>query len=159
MSIKRTDYIHGTSAEKIDYDIYNHNRVLKEKRQLKSAAGLKFRLFFVVVVALSLGLLVMYRYTAITELNFKISKLNGEYSRIINDNQSFRVAIDKQTNLSSISLAATDKLGMQEPDKYQINYIRIPKANYTVAKTIYEESPQSDGLFSWLAKLEGWLWQ
>ena len=106
------------------------------------------------MIAFFMGLFVMYRYTTITELNFRISRLQNEYSAIVNDNQSIKIAIENGTNLSKISLAASEKLGMQKPDKYQVNYIRIPKTNYTVAGIIEEETEKTEGLFSRLAKLE-----
>lgn len=139
--MKNGDYVHGTSARKIQYsqyDVYEKNQVLKEKKKYRSNRFIKIKVVLSVLLVSFVGFTAIYRYALITDLNYKISKLKTEHKNLVNDNLRLRIAIEKNTDLAEIKSVAENRLGMQKPDKYQIVYIRVPKDNFTVASDTYK---------------------
>ncbi|MCX7843583.1 MAG: cell division protein FtsL [Clostridia bacterium] len=129
--IQTGKYVHGTAAEKLEYDVYSENKVLKAKKLQRSNNKAKFKLICAILMMFSVCFFVMYRYAVITELNYKIYQMNKQYNEVRNENSSLRVQIEKECDLNSIREIAVKKLGMQMPDKYQIAYVKVPKHNYT----------------------------
>jgi len=125
------NYVHGTAAEKIQYDVYRENKVLRAKRAAKVNGREKLKVVGYVLVTFALFFFVMYRYALITELNYEIDKQNKMYEAIRNDNLRLKVEIDKQMNLNTIKELAEKRLGMQKPDKSQIIPIKVPKSDFT----------------------------
>ena len=124
-------YIQGTAARKIDYDVYEENKVLKTKKQIKKNARSKLKTVAICLMLFAVAFLVIYRYALITELNYDIDATTKKYTAIKNDNTRFKVEIDKNKNLNKIKEIAEMRLGMQKPDKSQIIYIKVPKNDFT----------------------------
>ncbi len=124
-------YVHGTAAEKLDYDVYQENKVLRKKRIQRSNSKAKFKFVCTILLAFSMLFVIMYRYAAITELNYNVYKLNKQYTDIKNENSSIRVSIEKQLDLDNIRQIAESRLGMQKPDKFQVAYVKVEKHDYT----------------------------
>jgi len=137
---KRNNYVYGTAAEKIEYDVYKHNEVLKEKKKYRANRLIKVKMVAGILLLFSLGLIVMYRYALIAEINFKISSKEKQYEELKNENSRLKVAIENETNLSKITQVAQNELGMQKPDKYQIVYIEVPKTSFTVTSEQYKDN-------------------
>ena len=137
---KRNNYVYGTAAEKIEYDVYKHNEVLKEKKKYRANRLIKVKMVAGILLLFSLGLIVMYRYALIAEINFKISSKERQYEELRNENSRLKVAIENETNLSKITQVAQNELGMQKPDKYQIVYIEVPKTSFTVTSEQYKDN-------------------
>ena len=137
---KRNNYVYGTAAEKIEYDVYEHNEVLKEKKKYRANRLIKVKMVVGILLLFSLGLIVMYRYALIAEINFKISSKEKQYEELKNENSRLKVAIENETNLSKITQVAQNELGMQKPDKYQIVYIEVPKTSFTVTSEQYKDN-------------------
>jgi len=137
---KRNNYVYGTAAEKIEYDVYEHNEVLKEKKKYRANRLIKVKMVAGILLLFSLGLIVMYRYALIAEINFKISSKEKQYEELKNENSRLKVAIENETNLSKITQVAQNELGMQKPDKYQIVYIEVPKTSFTVTSEQYKDN-------------------
>jgi len=148
---KRNSYVYGSTAEKIEYDVYEHNEVLKEKKKYRANRLIKARMVAEILLIFTLGLILMYRYAQIADINFKISSKERQYEELRNENSRLKVAIENATNLSKITQIAQEELGMQKPDKYQIVYIEVPKTSFTVTSEQYKEDVEKDTTF--LAKL------
>lgn len=125
-------YVHGTAARKLEYDVYEENKVLKEKRRYKSNRKIKLRMVAATVAVLAAGLVVMCRFAIITKLSYDLNKMQKEYDRIRNENSLLKVQIETKTDLNEVKEAAENRLGMQMPDKSQIIYIKVPRNDYTV---------------------------
>ena len=126
------NYIHGTTAERLDYDVYRENKVLREKKRQKTNNKAKFKTVCLISVFFGACFLIIYRYAIITEINYKVDKYAKIYEELKNENARLKVEIDKDTDLDQIREIAEKKLGMQRPDKYQIVYLSVPKNDYTV---------------------------
>jgi cell division protein FtsL len=145
---KGKSYIYGATAEKLEYDVYEENKVLKAKKTEKTQNKVKLKMVFNILIVFVLIFSVMYRYALITELNYKINKTNISYNEIKNENSRLKVDVEKQMDLQKIKEIAEKKLGMQKPDKYQIEYVNVPKSDYTrVADAAKIDSGVKSNLF------------
>ena len=141
------NYVHGTAARKLEYDVYEKNKVLKAKRKQKSNNRAKVNLILGILVVFSLIFLIIYRYALITELNYNIDKSNKSYSEIKNENSILKVDIEKDTDLNKIKQIAEEKLGMHKPDKFQLIYVNVPKNDYSIVSLKYDYSGNNTNLF------------
>ncbi|MCR4434569.1 MAG: cell division protein FtsL [Clostridiales bacterium] len=130
---KGENYVYGSTAEKIKYDVYEENKVLKEKKKHRTNNRAKLRTVCAILIVFAACFTIIYRYAAITELNYKVVKQNKIYESIKDENTRLRVEISKETDLNKIRAVAESKLGMQRPDKYQIVYMNVAKNDYTEA--------------------------
>lgn len=134
------NYVYGTAAEKLEYNVYEENKVLKAKKQAKSNNKIKLKAVCFVLVIFASCLVLMYRYALITELNYNISKLEKEYNEIRNQNSRLKLAIEKDMDLNKVREIAEKRLGMQKPDRYQMVYINVPKNDCTKVAESYKHS-------------------
>jgi len=136
---KRETYVYGTAAKKIEYDVYEHNEILKEKKKVRTNNKAKVKIVFTLMVVFSMFFLIMYRYAMITELNYEIARAESDFSKIKDNNARLLVEIEKETDLRKIKEIAEEKLNMQKPDKFQTVYISVPKNDFTVVADAYKE--------------------
>lgn len=139
---KGNRYVHGSTAEKLQYDVYQENKVLKAKKRYRNNNKAKLKTICYVMMLFLACLTVIYRYAMITELNYKIAKINKSYNELRNENTRLKVEIDKETDLNKIRAAAESRLGMQRPDKYQIVYVNVPKIDFT--ETVETNTPANN---------------
>lgn len=159
MKQKDYEYISGSTARKIDYNVYEENTVLKAKKQYKNNRKAKFKLVISVLAVFIAGLTVMYRFALITQLSYNINKCEKQYYDMRNENLRTRAEVEKNTDLASIKQIAETRLAMQKPDKSQVVYINVPRNDYTVVMNTRDEAGQSDGsVFSGLIdKIAGFM--
>jgi cell division protein FtsL len=146
---KSGTYVYGNTAEelgfeKVEYNVYEENKVLKEKKKYKSYKKTKFRTIVAILFIFSVCLLVMYRYALITELNYKFSEMEKKYNEMRKENSILEVAIENETDLSGIREIAEQKLNMQEPDSSQIVFVNVPKTDYTIVAETYKLDKRSN---------------
>lgn len=139
-------YVEGSAAREIKYDVYEENKVLKKKKQYRDNRAAKFRLIMSLIVVFAAGLIVMYRFAVITQLNYNIARSERAYNDLVGENSRLRVEIENNTDLAKIKEVAEQKLGMSEPDKSQMVTIRVPKNDYTVV--LNTSDGNSKGLLS-----------
>ena len=125
------------------------------KKQLRLVAGSKpkkqIRTFIVILLVFAAFFAIISRYGKMTKLNYEIADLKEQLITQEAINSALSVDLEKKTNMMKIRHAAETELGMQEPDKYQIVYIDVPRANQTVAAS-EPEKPGDDavGIFNLL---------
>lgn len=141
---KDYSYIQGSAARQLQYDVYEENTVLKAKKRYKSYRKVKFKLVLSILAVLFAGLIVMYRFAAITQLSYNINQKEKIYSELRNENSILKVQVETETDLADIKETAETRLGMQIPDKSQIVYIRVPRNDYTVVMNAQEVSSEAD---------------
>lgn len=153
------NYVYGSTARKLEtpakpiYDVYEENKVLKEKKKARKNNKVRLKTVGYVMVIFSCCLLMMYRYALITELNYNISKLEKIYNEKVNENSRLKIAIEEDTDLDRIKQLAEEKLGMQKPDRYQIVYINVPKSDFTTVSGTYKDRDGSADTGNLLAAL------
>ncbi|MBP5426608.1 MAG: cell division protein FtsL [Clostridiales bacterium] len=127
---KRQYYVHGTAVRKLDYDVYEENELLKRKEQEKRNNKQKRKILMHVFLCCALALIMMYRYSVLTEMNYNMSKVLKEYEQIKNSNIALRVSIEKEENLFKVKEQAKTKLNMSTIDKSQIVYVKVPTSDF-----------------------------
>ena len=129
---KERGYIEGSAARQLQYNVYEENTVLKEKRRYKNNRRVKFKLTLTILAVFITGLAVIYRFALITQLSHDINKSEIVYGKLRNENSILKVQIETKTDLADIKETAETRLGMQAPDKSQIVYIQVPRNDYTM---------------------------
>ncbi len=141
------NYIQGTAARKLEYDVYEENKVLSEKKKQRVNNKVKVKVVFAFLIVFSLCGLVMYRYALITDLNYKINTRMNEYTEIRNENTRLMVKIESELDLQKVKQIAEENLGMQQPDKYQLTYVSVPKSDFTTASEEIKDESKTVGNF------------
>lgn len=126
----KSSYVYGSAARKLEYDVYEENSLLKSKRNNKKNKKSKLQLTMYIAIIATFSLLVMYRYTVITDLGYQIKALESQYQSIKEDNNTLRVQIEKSLELSTIKEIAKTRLGMDVPHKHQIVYVNVPRSDF-----------------------------
>ncbi len=141
-------YVEGTVAKKIEYDVYEHNEVLKTKKIRKHNSRAKAKAILYIFLLFAMSSVVIYRYSKITELNYNLVKKVAEYNQLKEQNAFLKAKLDKDKNLLRIKQLAEERLGMQQPEKYQITYISVPKSDFSVALNASGSSKEKNGMFA-----------
>lgn len=104
-----------------------------KKREHHSVAFFHyFKLIVSVFVVFAGCLLIMVSFATVTQQRVQNQKLKEELSAIQNENNSEEAELINQINLDYVAKQAKERLGMSEPQSYQVIYIDVPKQSYTV---------------------------
>jgi len=157
------NYIQGTAARKLEYDVYEENKILKQKKKQRVNNKIKVKVVFAFMVLFVLSGLVMYRYALITDLNYKINSKMNELTEIKNENTRLGVKIERELDLQKIQKFAEENLGMQKPDKSQCTFVKVPRSDFTTASSKNEDKDKSgsnifEALLGKVDKLTGFLY-
>jgi cell division protein FtsL len=156
LSEKNYGYVEGTAARQLEYDVYEENKVLREKKRYKNNRKVKLKSVFTIVAILAAALAVMCRYAIITEMSYEINQKETEYNTLRNANALLKVQIETETNLTDIKEIAETRLGMQTPDKSQLVYINVPREDYTITLDPKDETVGSGNVLkNFINKLAG----
>jgi len=128
---EKEKYYYGTAAPKIDYDVYENNKVLKAKKRQKKNNKVKLKAVFCILIFFLSFSQIIYMYAQITEMDYKLNKDNKELNEHKNENVRLRLEIQKNLDLNRIREIAQTRLDMQKPDKHQIIYVNVPKTDFT----------------------------
>jgi cell division protein FtsL len=140
------EYVQGNTAKQLEYDVYEENTVLREKRRYKNNRKLKVRMVLSILAVLIAGMTVMYRFAVITQLSYNINQNENKYNELRNENSLLKVQVETQTDLTAIKTTAENRLGMQKPDKSQIVYIKVPRNDYTMVINTQEQARSGEGI-------------
>jgi len=145
---KGYEYVYGSAARQLEYDVYEENQVLRAKKTYRSHRKIKLRMVMAILAVFAAGLAVMCRYAIITKVSYQINQKQKAYEEIKNENSLLRVQIETKTDLNEIKEVAENRLGMQMPDKSQIVYIKVPRNDYTVLMTSNNSEEKSGNAIS-----------
>ena len=148
MNQKGYEYVYGSAARQLEYDVYEENQVLRAKKTYRSHRKIKLRMVMAILAVFAAGLAVMCRYAIITKVSYQINQKQKAYEEIKNENSLLRVQIETKTDLNEIKEVAENRLGMQMPDKSQIVYIKVPRNDYTVLMTSNNSEEKSGNAIS-----------
>jgi cell division protein FtsL len=143
-------YVYGSTAQKLEYNVYEENELLKAKKRFKSNSKIKRKAVLIVAVIFAACIVIMYRYALITEMNYNISNMEKTYNELRNENSRLKISIEKDMDLERVRKIAAEKLEMQEPDRYQVVHIYVPKNDFTTVAEDYRKDKQntSDNMFA-----------
>ncbi|MDP4179783.1 MAG: cell division protein FtsL [Bacillota bacterium] len=148
MLAEKEKYVYGTAAPKIEYDVYENNKVLKAKKRDKRNNKVKLKAVFCILVFFVSFSCIIFMYAQITEMDYKINKATKEYNEQKNDNLRLSLELQKNLDLNRIREVAQTRLDMQKPDKHQIIYINVPKTDFTELADKDKENIKGDNFFT-----------
>lgn len=143
-------YIHGTAAKKLEYDVYKENKVLRRKKKQRNNNKIKVKYVLVLLFIFLFAGFACYRYAQITEQNYIINQQISEYNEIRDENKNIEIDIKNNIDLNNVKAIAIERLGMQEPDQYQITYINIPRDDSTVILADEKHAEEKTGILNTL---------
>ncbi len=100
------------------------------KRQRKSAVGY-FKMIVCIMLITASAFLMISRKVELYESEVKISELEKKLASAESVTCQKTFELENTVDLKTIEEIATTKLGMQRPEKYQIVYVNVNKADNT----------------------------
>ena len=120
-------YVHGSVAEKLKYDPYEENKVLKSKKVARNKSKIKLKIILSIFLIFGLCAVIMFKFAQISQMNYDNSKLEKQYEQLRNENARLSLDILEAMDLTKIRDIAENDLKMHKPEKSQIVYINVPR--------------------------------
>lgn len=118
--------------------------LLTEIKRKKEDKKTKKHILASIVVLVTMGLTVAFRYASVTQINYENHKLEQEYQQKVAVAQNLEVEIESNMNIAEIAEIAESKLGMHKPFAYQIKYIDVATPDQTEYKNTEFTKEQKD---------------
>lgn len=118
-------------------DEKQHKPLRKNKKNTKSNAAIKVKLFASALMLLCVCLSVLLRYAYITQIKFDVSQLDREITNLQSEKQDLLLELDKIKESGMIEFEAQSKLGMVYPSDEQVVYVSL---NNIDEKNVNEDS-------------------
>ncbi|MBR4554327.1 MAG: cell division protein FtsL [Ruminococcus sp.] len=132
-----------------DYSIYDEEELSREKPKTPKAVSAPARrtvsiikAFLLAACALALLCYMIYGRVELSSLYSQQSELETELSRLRNENVSLESELAQKTGLTKVEEYAENQLGLKKLDKYQIEYVEVPKSKVAEA-----DAPEDDNVF------------
>lgn len=156
-------YTYGNVAHELQPDYAPHPMREEEKRQREEQARAaqaetgerrrsSVKMIAVVLILFAGCIAFMGMHVAVENLEISIRKQKSELSDLKANNAILQAELTEQLDLDYIKQEATERLGMAEPQAYQIVYIDVPKQSYTIQYEA-EEAAEKPSLFSRIQKI------
>ena len=162
MDHTRSYYTYGSAARELQ-PLYLPDRTKEEKRKKeeerrlaeeRKVKRLELRRIIVCIVLLFVGCGAFVASKIIVENKARAIRLaQDELSTLQNANLILEAELTEQVDLEYIKQEAMSRLGMAEPQSYQIVYIDVPEESYTVQYDAPEEETSGFSIMSLLAKI------
>ncbi len=114
----------------------------EQKRIRREQIKHRLKLFMALAFVFSCLLLTMVSYASVAEQRVNLNRMKDELAVMQNENIALQAEISEQVDLASIKKDATERLGMSEPQPYQIVYVEAPTQSYTVQYAAAEENKE-----------------
>ena len=135
---RKNSYIYGSTAPSFPerQERNDTGRKVQKKPDIKALPSHshlpKSKMIFCVLFVAAVSFVLLYRYSVIAELNYKMGNMNAEYSRLVYENRKLEVEIATSINLDRVKEIAGTELNMHSPESYQVVEVSVPKNNYSV---------------------------
>ena len=162
----KTSYFYSAGSEAYDISPLRR-RIEQEERERQEflakekaeAAYRKARFghrvkFMLAITMVFIGCIaMMIPHTMIAQQTAKNNKLRDELATLKSENVSLEADIANKVNLEYVETEAHARLGMSEPQAYQISYIDVPRQSYSVQYDVEEEITDERFAFAGLGGL------
>ena len=139
----KSGYVYGSAApklpEKSERIVRPENpgkQIVRKKVAVKAVPCTKYipkaKMIIGVFIVAAIAFVIIYRFSAIAELNYQMGMLNDQYNQIRDENRKLKVDIETSINLDRVKEIAETKLNMHKPERYQLVLVNVPKNNYGV---------------------------
>lgn len=149
-------YTHGGAAYDIEPIEEEYAAPKKQKKAPKNKTSVRKNLVmqsranraYSIKVALVLGvffcgtLAFMWSSALVTSQRVETQKYRDKLADLKSENAILAIDVAEQMDLDTVKQVATEKLGMVEPQPYQIQYIDVPEQSYTIHYKDDTEKPE-----------------
>jgi len=154
----KTSYYYSAGSEAYDISPLRR-RIVEEERERQLAieeakaeearrkAIFSHRIKFMAAIAMVfIGCIaIMIPHAMIAEQTRKNNVLRDELAALKSENVSLEADIANKVNLEYVETEAQTRLGMSEPQSYQISYIDVPRHSYSVQYDVEDEIITNEG--------------
>lgn len=98
----------------------------KRAARVRARLAVLFSILFVATAAFA----VLCRGVMITESTNRLEKKRKELSDMVSTNQRMEMEIEHSLDLKTVEDAATERLGMRQPEKYQTVYVNLEQVDH-----------------------------
>lgn len=131
-------YIYGSSAFKIEDDIYRHpdTEEIKAKRIAEENKKAALRKRFVMnmcvygLIVFLLGAGTVYSKVLVMQASSTVQAKETELAKLMEENNNKKIQFEQSIDLKKIEELAITKYGMQRPDKNQTVYVNVVQSDY-----------------------------
>ncbi|HZK33913.1 MAG TPA: hypothetical protein VFD33_01205 [Bacillota bacterium] len=103
----------------------------------------KVKALLVVAICFAMACLVVFRYAGINENHINILELEAKLAGTLDDQDRLRVELAYNQDMKNVEFNALDSLGMYYPEKDQVRYVDLPKADQPLKAELVEEPKES----------------
>lgn len=130
---------YGNLAYKLDEEDIRRRKPVKKRRkkpQKREQAIMLYkakyirRMAAVIVLALAAGFMIS-KFVTVNETEAEIASLQNELTQLQSTTSQMVFELEQSVDLSKIEKEATERLGMQRPEKYQTIYVNLSKDDNT----------------------------
>ncbi len=140
-------YMYGSAAPKLPEQPQEEQRrvqgkppVLKKAIVIEPQAFPLAQMIICIMVGFVILFTIIFRFSAITQMNCELSALSREYETLKDSNRKLLAEIGTTINLENVRQIAEERLNMKMPDSYQKIPVKVPKVNFsTVVQEPREE--------------------
>lgn len=158
---RNSSYIYGSVAPKIPQEPERYverkkiPRTVPQKAMPSQSSIPKVQMIFIVVFMVAVSFVILYRYTTISEMNYKMGMLTQEYDKLRDENRALKVDIETSINLDYVKEYAETHLKMHKPDSYQLVLVDVPKSDYSVVldQSYIDDATENTSLMSSIVNL------
>lgn len=132
------NYINGNTVlapqydPSIDQEYLNSIKKRKERLKIKFKKSIKskFRIMRNIALVLVIGLTLVGRYSSIYTMQQQLNRTQNDITDLHRQNDSLKVSLVEQSNVSQVQATAIMKLNMVQPDKNVAIYTDLSKDNF-----------------------------
>lgn len=149
----KSPYIGGSAAPKIEPQTKPVPQKKVHKKKRRSAYSIhSFKNNMIVGLILFIPCIVLlFTFSLVARSNYDIQKLHREIDQVRMQNDKIKMEIAKAANSDEIRRIAKERLGMDEPQQYQIVEIDVPKSDYTVVDELPVKETKAS--YAWIGRL------
>lgn len=113
----------------------------KQTQKIKISGAVNSAKLVIFIGIVFMGCIItMESYAKVQEKIIHINNMADELNKIKSENSSLEAEIAGNLDISYIEQEAKTRLGMSEPQPYQIIYVNVPKQSYTVQQDMSKEN-------------------
>lgn len=102
------------------------------KAEVRESRITAFKLIAIVVVLFAGSIAFMGMHVRVANENVELRREKSQLADLKSNNAILAAELTEQIDLDYIKEQATNRLGMAEPQSYQVVYIDVPKHSYTI---------------------------
>ena len=130
-------YIYGSSAYKIEDDIYTGSDYAREeeikkaeRHRAKLRSQFRMKIFLIGFIVLCLAAGEVYSRVLIMEAQSAVQTKENELKKLIEENNKKKIEYEQSIDLKKVQELAISKYGMQRPAENQIVSVNVVQKDY-----------------------------